>query len=236
MPSGQPNDSGDDLLPGGKPSGVSSIGFLPSSSGSSKSDDSSDGGGFAWDKIAGAGAGLIGSLFAPKKSPELGQNLKTIEGSATDLRKSGTDLTAKGSAALDPVLKYFQALASGDPSQALAATSPQRGRVIDQYDSARRSAAQFTPRGGGQASSEQESRSREAGQLADTTSQARSEGASALASLGSDVTRSGLSAEEASINAMVSTLQPLLEQQKQQGADVSKIFGGIGELVGSFFL
>ena len=92
------------------------------------------------------------------------------------------------------------------------------------------------PRGGGQASSEQESRSREAGQLADTTAQARSEGAKELAAVGSDVTRAGLSAEEASINAMVSTLQPLLAQQQQQGNDISKIFGGIGELVGSFFL
>ena len=222
-------------LPGGKPSGVSSIGFLPSSSGSSLSSDSG-GGGFDWGSIAGAGAGLLGSLFAPKRSPELSSNIKNIEGSAAGLKKTGTDLTAQGSSGMAAALKYFQALASGDPSQALAATQPQRGRVIDQYDAARRSASQFTPRGGGQASTEQASRASEAGQLADTTAAARSEGAKEAAAVGGTMTQQGLSAEEQSINAMVSTLQPLIQQQQQQGADVGKIFSGIGELVGSFFL
>ena len=133
-------------------------------------------------------------------------------------------------------LKYFQALASGDPSQALAATQPQRGRVIDQYDAARRSAGQFTPRGGGQASTEQAFRAQEAGQLADTTSAARSEGAKEAASVGGAMTQQGLSAEEQSINAMVSTLQPLIQQQQQQGNDIGKILSGIGELAGAFFL
>lgn len=214
---------------------VSNIGFLPSSSGSSR-DDSSNSDGFDWGKIATAGGGLLGALFAPKRSSELSTNIKNIEGQSSDLRKTGTDLTAKGSAALDPVLKYFSALASGDPAAALAATAPQRGRVIDQYDAARRSAGQFTPRGGGQASTEQESRSAEAGQLADVTSGARSEGAKELAALGSDVTRTGLSAEEQSINAMVSTLQPLIQQQQQQGSDIGGIFKGLGELAGAFFL
>jgi hypothetical protein len=232
-----PAPSGDDLSNPGLwwgGSGVQSVGAGASQTSGSKKDD--DGKGFPWDKLIPAGAGLLGSLFAPKRSPELGENIKAIEGQSSDLRKTGTDLTAKGSAALDPVLKYFQALASGDPSQALAATQPQRGRVIDQYDAARRSASQFTPRGGGQASTEQESRSREAGQLADTTAQARSEGARDLASVASDTTRTGLSAEEASIQAMVSTLQPLLAKQQQEGQDVGKIFAGIGELVGAFFL
>ena len=217
------------------PTGVSNIGFLPSSSGS-QADTGGGGGGFNWGKIGAAGGGLLGALFAPKQNPALNENLKSIQTGATGLSKTGAGLTAEGSATLAPVLKYFQALASGDPSQALAATQPPRGRVIDQYDAARRSAAQFTPRGGGQASTQQESRATEAGQLADITAQARSEGAKEAAALGSDVTKTGLSAEEQSINAMAATLQPLLEQQQQQGSDISNIFSGLGELAGAFFL
>ncbi len=234
MPSGQPSYFDDNLLSGGKPSAVSSIGFLPGSSGSSlwypTARDR-----LAWGKIAGAGAWLRGSFFAPQ-GPDIKGKVGNIEAQAGNLSATGKSLTAEGSAGLEKVLKYFSALASGDPSQALAATQPQRGRVMDQYDAARRSASQFTPRGGGQASSEQESRSREAGQLADTTSAARSEGVKDLATLGSDMTRSGLSAEEQSINAMVATLQPLLEKSKQDSQSIGQTFAGLGELIGTFFL
>lgn len=223
------------LLPGGKPSAVSSIGFLPSSSGSSVSDDSSGGTGFDWKKIAGAGAGLLGSLFAPK-SRSIDPEINAIEGGSKDLAASGKATSAQGQSALDPVLKYFKALASGDPSEALAATAPQRGRVIDQYDAARRSAANFTPRGGGQASAQQESRSREASDLANVTSTARTDATKELAALGSNLTQQGTSAQEASINAMVSTLQPLLAKQGQDSQSIGKTFAGIGELIGSFFL
>lgn len=236
MPTAGSYDFGSTDLPGGKPFPISSIGTLPSSSGSSQDNSSDDGGdGFNWGKIAGAGAGLLGTLFAPK-SEGISKNINAIEGGAAKLNAGGNSLTGEGQSALDPVLKYFKALASGDPSQALAATTPQRGRVIDQYDTARRSAANFTPRGGGQASTQQESRTKEASDLANVTSSATTDATKSLAALGGTLTQQGISEQEASVNALVSTLQPLLQQQQQQGADTASIFKSIGEIAAVAFL
>lgn len=228
-----------DALPGGKQAGVSSIGSLPSGSPRSGSDDSGeDDGPGTWGKIGsllpGVG-GLLGAFFGTKKEndPRIDESINATMSGAKQVGAQGQNLFETGTDSLGPVLKYFQALASGDPSQALAATQPQRGRIMDQYDAARRSAGQFGPRGGGQASSQLESRSREAGQLADTTSAARSEGMDKLAALGSDLTKSGLSAEEASNYQMASVLQPLLDKQKAESESSGGFWKGIGELAGA---
>jgi hypothetical protein len=223
-------------LPAGKQAGVSSIGSLVSPSGSSSNDDTSDDGGSVWGKVGkllpGVG-GVLGALFGQKQTDNVTPQINKVNKGADALNAQGKQLFGTGTDALGPVLKYFQALSSGDPSAALAATQPQRGRVIDQYDAARKSAGQFGPRGGGGASSELELRGKEAGQLADTTSQARSEGATQLASLGKDITQQGLSAEETANQQMASVLQPLLEQQKQHAESTGGFWKGLGDLAGA---
>jgi hypothetical protein len=206
----------------------------------SNSDNASDGfdwGGFGGTLLAG-GIPLIGSLFS-KKIPGAEKEIAQTEKQAGELGTEGKGLAGSGKDALGPVMKYFEALASGDPSAALAATAPQRGRVMDQYDAARRSAGQFGPRGGGNASSQLELRGKEAGQLADTTSQARSEGADKLAALGSDLTKTGISEEEASARTMASVIEPILKQQEHDQEQQNSFWGGLGKLASSalkFFL
>jgi hypothetical protein len=209
----------------------------PEDTGSGGGSDNSDSGGDSiWKKlgkVAPAAGGLLGALFGTHNEDKISPQINKVNAGASQLQGQGSSLFSAGTDALGPAMNYFKALASGDPSQALAATQPQRGRVIDQYDAARRSAGQFGARGGGQASSELESRSKEAGQLADITSQARSEGASKLAELGSDVTKTGLSAEESANKALADTLGPLLEQQKQANQSSGGFWKGLGELAGA---
>lgn len=224
-----------DLPRGGMP-GVSSQGSLAGSSGSSKSDDSDDEGGSVWGKIGSvlpAAGGLLGAFFGQKSTDNVTPAITEVQGNARKLGAEGSELAQTGKDSLGPVLKYFQALASGDPSQALAATMPQRGRIIDQYDAARRSAGQFGPRGGGQASSQLEARTREASDLSNVTASARSEGMDKLATLGTSLTQTGLSAQESSNYQMASVLQPLLEQQKQHQENTGGFWKSIGEIAGA---
>jgi hypothetical protein len=167
--------------------------------------------------LVGAGTSLLGGLLAPK-SPGVSGQVNAIEANAGKLNTSAQN-------ALGPVLKYFTALAGGDPNALLQATAPERGRVIDQYDAARK-AAQLAPRGGGQASSETKANTAEAGQLADITAAARTSGAQALAS-------TGLSLEDQATQQMTAVLQPILQQESQDTASTASLFKGIGSLIGA---
>lgn len=214
------------------------MGSLVSPSGSSMSNDDSDSGGdgFDWKKLGGLGGlagGVLGAIFGQKQTDKVTPAIEEVQKGGRAVGAQGKELFGTGTDALGPALQYFKSLASGDPSAALAATQPQRGRVMDQYDAARRSAGQFGPRGGGTSSAQLELRGKEAGQLADTTAAARSEGAKELATLGSDITGKGLSAEESANQQMASVLQPLLEQQKQHQESTGGFWKGLGELAGA---
>ena len=205
-------------------------GFVPGIQSGSSLDTSS--GGFDWGSIGKAGLPLALSLLAPK-SQSITPTVNAIDKSAGDLKTAGTKATATGQEALSPALKYFQALVSGDPNAILQATAPDRARVIDQYDTARKNIAQFSPRGGGQSSNINEGFTKEASDLSTGTASARSNAATALASIGNAETEQGLTAEERSISALSATLQPLLQQGEQQNNSVISTFTGIGKLLGS---
>ena len=140
-------------------------------------------------------------------------------------------LAASGAADLNPVLKYFKDLVSGNPTDVLNATTPQRRRVIDQYDTARRSSAQFTPRGGGSASAQQESRAREAGDIASLTSDTQANAATALGALGENERNAGLTAEQQAQQALASALGPLMQQQQANQSGLVSTFQGLASFI-----
>ena len=185
-----------------------------------------------WGKVGTLGAGiggLLGSLFAGGQR-DITPDVNSIQATAKNLGTQGAQLTAEGQANLAPVLKYFAALAGGDPSALLQATAPDRARVIDQYDAARRSSAQFTPRGGGQASTQQQARVSEAQTITTQTGLARTNAVNTLASLGSQQEQTGLSAQEASINALASVLQPILAQNAAKAKGSASFFTGLADI------
>ena len=227
-----PTEAAPTYQPVGLPSRdtVSPIGFLPSGGSGS---DLSAASALPWGKIIGAGAGLIPALFAGGGSSLKGP-IGEVQRGARQLGATGKGLAQQGEAALAPALKYFQDLLSGNPADIEAATAPQRRRVIDQYDTARKSSAEFTPRGGGQASAQMESRAREASDLATVGASARDNAANTVSSLGKGLLDSGISAEQEATNQLAQVLGPLFQQQQADQQSTAQTFAGIASLIAAF--
>jgi hypothetical protein len=212
-------------IPGG---GFSNLGYMPT--GGSSGSGMFGGGGSSsanWGQLAGAGAGLIASAFAPT-IPDIRGDAKGVQQAAKDLGTQGKQLTDTGQAALAPVLKYFSALLSGNPADIMAATAPDRARVIDQYDAARKTAAQFAPRGGGQASGNLSLKAREASDLAMQPAAARANAANAMGAIGQNLTQAGMTAEEQAINQLSQVLGPLLRQEGMDQQSQSSTWESLG--------
>lgn len=210
---------------------VPAIGTLPQGGSSGAMNQ-----GFDWGK-----AGKIGAIAAPALATAFAPSIPNITGDVNTIRSNaqtqnlqGSRLAAQGKSTLDPALRYFQQLLSGDPGTALQATQPDRARVIDQYDAARKAIATTTPRGGGSASTINESRVKEASDLGTLTASARANAANTAASLGLDLSKTGLTAEEQSQQILAETLGPTLNQENQDTANTWKTVGSIAAIAAMF--
>jgi hypothetical protein len=172
--------------------------------------------------IASALAPLIASAFGPS-NPYPGK----ISGIAGGLPNIGSSTMAAGQGALAPVLTYLQQLVGGSGSSALAATAPQRSRVIDQFDAARKTLANFTPRGGGQVSGTENLESNEASTLANTTSAARTSAVGELGQLGAGLTSTGLNANLQGSQAALNAFGGLNTQQQQSNQQLGSAIGSV---------
>jgi len=191
----------------------------------------------------GAIAGGLKGLFSKKKKkpgdaegdPEAG-DIAALRENAGDQRATASGLKAQGNDAMSPVLDYFKDILGGDPSAVMDATKGQRGRVIDQYDSARQAASRFGARGGGTNAAIADSYFMQANQLSDITSAAKSDAATQLGQLGGTLTGLGLSADQLASADINTVIQAVLgrEQIKQQGhASNMALLGDIGSAAGS---
>lgn len=84
----------------------------------------------------------------------------------------GTRLMGRAEQSLDPVLGFYRRLL-GDRQAAMEAMAPEISTIVSQYDSARKAAAEFAPRGGGKTQALVESPFREAGDIARLVQTAR---------------------------------------------------------------
>ena len=196
--------------------------------------------------LIGGGIGaLLGGLFGGGGDDD--QAKQDAEGQLTDifpmLRESSTNLRQRAGgladqadSAIAPVLRELRSMLSANPADVMDATRAERGRVIDQYDTARRAVAQFAPRGGGTTSVMAQSQFDQAESLADITSGAQRDATKSLASLGTSLAGLGLSAEQLASQDLNSIINALLAQQ---GIDATKrgqtmeMWGGIGQAAGS---
>jgi hypothetical protein len=179
--------------------------------------------------LAGAVAPLLISLFGnnPYKS--------RTEAGATQLQQLSAALGAQGKAtaqtgteALSPVLRYLMAVAGGDPSALLQATQPERGRILDQYDTARKNLMNL-PRGGGQAGAAAQLEVGKARDLADTTATARREGVSQLGQLGQNLLQFGGQEQAYSLQGLEGALQAFERLSAGQDAQLA----GLGKALGA---
>ncbi len=222
-------------IQGSTPSNLNPFGSLAPASNADQL-SRSGGSGVNWGTVGQAGAiaaPLLATAFAPS-IPNITGDVNTIRGNAQTENQQGHALAAKGTSTLDPALRYFQQLLSGDPGTALSATQPDRARVIDQYDAARKAIATTTPRGGGSASTINKSRFQEASDLGNLTATARNNAANTSASLGLDLSKTGLTAEQQSQQILAETLSPMLNQESQDTASTWKTVGSIAAIAAMF--
>lgn len=219
-----------------EPAGLSSRSTTPNMSFSTPSGGGGGGGGGGFNMggyagVAQAGMGLLGSAFA-QPSMDITGDVGTIEQNAGTLQKQGAGMVGEGKGVLAPALAYFKSLASGNEADVMAATAPERARVIDQYSGAQK-ALQFNPRAGGTASASATIASNKARDLAVLPQQARSDAMKMVASLGTDLEKTGLSAEESATNQLSQILGPIMQQGQQSADQTQSMFSGIGMLMGA---
>jgi len=187
-----------------------------------------------------AGIAIAGALAGKKKGGDkddavINPYLDDLSKGAQGLRQQGQDLNLQGSEALAPALQYLRQILSTNPNEVMAATAPERGRVIDQYDAARRAIGEFGPRGGGTTSALAESRISEAGALGDILSTGRREAFGQAAQLGTTMTGLGLTADQLASADIEKIIDAILTRE---GFDVQKrgqtmqMWSSIGQAAG----
>lgn len=191
--------------------------------------------------LLGAGiGGLGGFLFGggddkPKENPE-DQYTKMLQQSSEQMRQRAGQLGDQGDSAITPVLSQLRSLLSANPADLMDATRPERGRIIDQYDTARRAIATFSPRGGGVASTAAQSQFDQAESLADVTSTAKRDAVGQLSGLGVSLTGLGLSADQlasADLNTVINSILTREGLDVQKRGQSMEMWGGIGEAAGT---
>jgi hypothetical protein len=188
---------------------------------------------------AGAGYGLskLGGGSKPDSSAAtLDPYQQLLQKQAGSAQAEGEASSAMGNEALAPALKYLSSLLGSDPQALLAATQPERGRVIDQYDAARKAVENFNPRGGGATSALASSRFQQASSLADITSSARRNAVASEAELGTSLKSLGLDAQKLASSDINDVINAVLGQQKlnvEKRGQNAQLAGGLGEAAGS---
>ncbi len=177
------------------------------------------------------GAGALSTLGGGS-SDDLDATLQKIGTRSDRLSAQGQDLSELGTTGLQPALRFLTAITRGDPGAVGQATQPERRRVIDKYDTARRAVAQFAPRGGGQTSVIAQSFADEAGTLADITATGRREGATALAQLSARLAGLGISAEGIAGQNLGTLVQAYLARDQQAGQRSASFGKALGSLAG----
>lgn len=156
--------------------------------------------------------------------------------SAASNHATGQEATTMGLDTLRPVLDYFRQVMSPNAGALMDATRGERGRVIDQYDTARRSLGAFGPRGGGVTSALAGSEFQQAESLADVTSDAKAKAAGQAASAGVAATQLGLQSQSLAHADLETVLQSILARE---GLNVTKhgqnmaLAGDIGQAAGN---
>ncbi len=132
--------------------------------------------------------------------------------------------------AFQPILDRLMKILSGDPSAVDTAVAPQVRGVIDQYDTARKNTAEFSPRGGGSNAVQAGSRVNEAADIAGVKSNAIKDAIAQLSQLGSTELSAGTTQQAEGLQGLLQTLQGALQGKAQD----AQLWSDVGSAVGTF--
>lgn len=159
---------------------------------------------------------------------------KRLTGIESDIAQFGLgqakSTIPKATAALDQPLNFFQALLSGDRNAILNAISPEVDTLTSQYQTGRKTAEQFAPRGGGRAAALEELPTRQAGDINKLVQGARLTGASGVTSIAQLLGNLGLGeigvAGPAASSAFTN-IETSKENLQQQAGNMGAAVGGL---------
>jgi hypothetical protein len=175
-----------------------------------------------------------GNLFSTTNFSDPSVAGATTGAASASLFGTGSSLLSGGMASLQPVIDHLMKLLSGDPGAVDQAAAPQVARVIDQYDTARKNIAEFSPRGGGTNSALAGSRVQEGRDISDVKNNAITSAISQLAQVGGTELSAGEAASSSGLQGMLQTLQAAIQSKGQNIDLLSSLGGGLGTLLAAF--
>lgn len=187
-----------------------------------------------WGVGIGGVASILPALFGGGGDAGLGDSIKSLQKNASSATDTSKTLGGDSAAIFQSVLPYLKAAAGGDQAALNIATMPQRRKVIDQYDAARKSIAEFAPRSGGTAASMNEMRSQEASDLGGINAQARNDAVGQASGLGTSLASLGLSASgqaSSDILGAANIQSELSKMQQQHAGSWGQALGGLAGLL-----
>lgn len=163
---------------------------------------------------------------------------KQLTGAQTDIAKFGLSEAKKNlpkaGDALSSVGNFFQALMSGDRNAIMNVLAPEVDTLTSQYDTGRKTAEEFAPRGGGRAAALEELPFRKAGEINKLVQGAQDRGAAGLTSVASLFGQLGigeLGGGTSAANSAFGNIQTAKENAQQQQAAAGEAIGSLVALL-----
>lgn len=189
-----------------------------------------------WAGIGLAGAGGLLPLAFGSSSDNTKGPLDALTKNAQSMTDLAKTLNMQGMDLFGPASDYLKKLLSGNRQDILQATAPERARVIDQYATAKKALATFTPRGGGQAAAAADLQAKEASDLSQIGAQARSGAVGTALTTGTQLTGQGISASGAAANDYAAILSDIERQNEQKAQGLGGLGQALGTIAGFLFL
>jgi hypothetical protein len=188
--------------------------------------------------IIGAAGAIGGGLLANRKSSQEKEALSAqsdLAKTESEAQKFGTSsaqqLLPQATASLGATERYYAPLLSGNRQSMLEAVAPEANTIISQYDTAKRAAAEFAPRGGGRTTTLAELPFSESGAITNLLNQVRPNAAGATADIGKTYGALASSLLSRNTGAASSLLNYSLASRGQSYGMAEQMGGSIGSLL-----
>lgn len=172
------------------------------------------------------------SLFGGGGQTSQQKTLTNTENSIAQFGLSEAKQTIpEATSGLESSLNFFSTLLSGNQNAINSLEAPDIANINTQYHQAQKSTAEFSPRGGGSAALLEEAPFQKASSIAQLFTNARSTGATGVASIAQMLSQLGMGELGQSSSTSANTYSQLLASQQNQEQNQAAAGSAIGSLV-----